>query len=375
MLHNLSSWDDYAIHQASTPVLQPVTGDPNAYDRYFFHGYDASGMIFVVAVGVYPNRGIIDASLCVSRDGVQRSVFSSGRLGDERRTLDVGAFTLEVVEPLDRLRVRVMAPDHGLSADLTFIARTVPLLEPRQTMLDRARLVMDTCRFAQFGRWEGALTVDGEVIQIRPDDVAGTRDRSWGVRPLSGATPQSPSPEVAGIWWLWAPLQFDDGCVHVALAEDARGVPTVRGMALLDSLGRRTVAQAGDASVEHARDVRADVEWEPGTRRARRARVTLDRVGGNPPLTCALEPIGRVFLRGAGYLNFEWPHGGWKDEVAVGGEVLRHADLDPGDFQSLHVQQVVKVTASDGREGIGVLEQLCIGPHEPSGFIEFADLA
>ena len=39
---------------------------------------------------------------------------------------------------------------------------------------------------------------------------------------------------------------------------------------------------------------------------------------------------------------------------------------------SLHVQQVVR--ASDGeRMGIGVLEQICVGPYKPAGFIDLFD--
>ena len=38
----------------------------------------------------------------------------------------------------------------------------------------------------------------------------------------------------------------------------------------------------------------------------------------------------------------------------------------------VHVQQVVRGRMGE-REGIGVLEQLCLGPHAPSGFTEFLD--
>ena len=40
--------------------------------------------------------------------------------------------------------------------------------------------------------------------------------------------------------------------------------------------------------------------------------------------------------------------------------------------ENIHVQQVVR--ASDGkRTGIGVLEQVCIGPYAPAGFTDFFD--
>ena len=38
----------------------------------------------------------------------------------------------------------------------------------------------------------------------------------------------------------------------------------------------------------------------------------------------------------------------------------------------LHIQQVIRV-GCDGQEGIGVLEQLCFGPHASYGFKELLD--
>ena len=40
--------------------------------------------------------------------------------------------------------------------------------------------------------------------------------------------------------------------------------------------------------------------------------------------------------------------------------------------QHQHIQQVMRARWGD-REGVGVLEQLCIGPYEPYGFKEILD--
>ncbi len=368
----LSPWDDYPIHQAALPILQPVDGDTTRYDRYFFHGYDVDrGAIFVVALGVYPNRQIIDAAFVISADGEQRSVFASGRLDAAGRSTRVGPIAVEVDDPLRRLRVRVDAPEQELSADLVFDARTVPVLEPRQTMMDRERVIMDTCRFTQFGTWAGQMASGGVSFEVSA--WAGTRDRSWGIRPLSGATPAAPAVAgAAGIWWTWAPLQFEDHCVHVALSEDPAGLPTLRGMAVVQDLGDGDVQ--GTAGITHARDVAATFSWVPGTRVARDAEFLLREVGGSDDLLVRLEPVAKVFMRGAGYLNFEWAQGSWHDELAVGGEHLVHDELDPAtDFSLLHVQHVCRVTTGAGRDGIGVLEHLAIGPHRPSGFEDVMD--
>ena len=77
-------------------------------------------------------------------------------------------------------------------------------------------------------------------------------------------------------------------------------------------------------------------------------------------------------MRGLGYLNPEWGHGVWKGELAVGAESWAFADVDPLDPRNIHVQQVCAARMGD-RRGVGVLEQLVLGPHVPSGFQSILD--
>ena len=79
MIH---AFDDYPIHQTPQPLLHVGTNSPNAYDRYFFNGFPAAGaegddLFFAVAFGVYPNKGVMDASFSVVRGGVQHNVRAS----------------------------------------------------------------------------------------------------------------------------------------------------------------------------------------------------------------------------------------------------------------------------------------------------------
>jgi hypothetical protein len=87
-----------------------------------------------------------------------------------------------------------------------------------------------------------------------------------------------------------------------------------------------------------------------------------------------LEPLVTFQMLGLGYLHPEWGHGMWRGPEAVGGEVWTLAELDPMEPRHLHVQQVCRAKAK-GREGVGVLEQLVIGPHRPSGFEGILDPA
>lgn len=362
--------DELPFHQAAAPVLQPATGDPNAYDRYFFHGWDAeSGAIFVVALGLYPTRQVVDAAFCMAMDGHQRSVFASGRMSRERDTA-VGPVRVTVDDPMRTLTVAVDAPDQGLEAELRFTARTAAILEPRQTMLDRARVVLDTCRYAQFGRWDGWVRSGDERVAVSADRWGGTRDRSWGVRPLSGATPVAPSTAMPGIFWLWSPLQLEDGCLHLAVQEGADGARQLQAAVRATDVGDRPPWDADD-TLANARLVDHAITWEPGRRRAARATWTVAALPHGGLERIELHPVGRVHMRGAGYTHLERGHGAWHGELDVAGEELVHADVDPWDLTGLHVQHVVRVDGD--RRGAGVLEQLHLGPHAPTGLTGFVD--
>ena len=126
----LSSFDDFPIHQTSHPVAQTASTDINHYDRYFFNGYTKdTRLFFALAMGLYPNRHVSDASFSVVVDGGtadahQISVHASRRAPADRADAnEVGPIRVEVLEPLHALRIVVEAPEHGVRADLTFVRR------------------------------------------------------------------------------------------------------------------------------------------------------------------------------------------------------------------------------------------------------------
>ncbi len=126
-----------------------------------------------------------------------------------------------------------------------------------------------------------------------------------------------------------------------------------------------------DAPGAAVRAVDHDITWRRGTRRVEHARLRLEPWRAEP-IDVELEPLVDFQMRGVGYLHPEFTHGSWLGEEVVGHETLVLADLDPLDPTNLHVQSVVRATAGE-RVGVGVLEQLVIGAHEPSGFTGLLD--
>jgi hypothetical protein len=363
----LTSFDDYPVHQTAEPVAHPATGDRNFYDRYFFNGYARTGdLFFAAALGVYPNRRVMDAAFSVVRAGRQHVVRASRLAPADRRETRVGPILVEVLEPLRALHLRVSDNAFGLSADLAFYARTGAIEEPRFTYRPEGRLLMDVTRLTQFGFWEGYIRLGDEELAIFPDRTPGSRDRSWGVRPVGepeGGAPGMP-PQ---FFWLWAPIHFDERCTHFAVNEDAEGLRWHASGSIAPAGRLDERAAEAMATVDHR------VRWTPGTRRASAAEITLTP-HGRTPVAIALEPLLTFQMRGLGYLDPEWGHGQWKGAEVIDGVTWTLADLDPMDPRHLHVQQLCRARIG-AEEGLGVLEQLVIGPHAPSGFTSILDPA
>src|SRR6478736_5928165 len=189
----LSPFDDYPIHPGADPIAHPATGDPNHYDRYWFNGHQKDGdFYFGAAMGHYPVRGVVDAAFSIVLDGVEHSVFASGSMPLDRSTA-IGPLRIEVTDPMRAIRYVVEPNEHGLSCDLTFRATTVAIEEPRQRIVSpEGLLAMDHTRLTQWGTWEGTVTVAGQEVRIDPTEVPGTRDRSWGMRPVGAPSLRGP---------------------------------------------------------------------------------------------------------------------------------------------------------------------------------------
>jgi hypothetical protein len=367
----LSPFDDFPIHPSAEPIAHPATGNPNHYDRYWFNGHDKTGeLYFAAAMGHYPVRGVIDAAFSVVRDGTQHSVFASGAMPTDRSTA-VGPIRIEVVDPMRTIRYVVEPNEHRIECDLTFQATTVAVEEPRQRQASPEGIVLsDHTRMTQWGTWEGVISVDGDEVHILPRQVPGTRDRSWGVRPVGEQVRNQRRIDVPQAFWLWAPLHFDDRCTHLALHERADGSRWLETALVLEPMKQGAAPWSLDG-VRQCRNIRYELEWEPGRREIQRAQLWFDDPAEGE-VHVGLRKLFTFRMRGIGYWHPYWSHGSLHGELETGRESLKLDAFDPCDPTLLHVQNLV-VARMNGREGIGVLEQAHIGPHAPTGLTGFLD--
>jgi hypothetical protein len=365
----LTKADDYPVHQLPEPIATSGT-DRNFYDRYFFNGYSPDGSVFfAVALGVYPHLNVMDAAFSTIVDGVQHNLRASRLLNSERMDTRVGPIAVDVIEPLKRLRVSVSDNPHGITAELTFTARAAAVEEPRFTFRQGPRTFMDYTRLTQNGAYDGHITVGGKRIAVERDTVVGTRDRSWGVRPIGLSDPQAPAPpRPPQFYWLWSPLNFSDRFMLYHINADATGKPWNTAS---------VIGALGEESPMHMTSCRSTIAYKSGTRHAKSAIIeTIDAAGGQ--WRAELTPRFNFYMSGIGYMHPEWGHGHWKGENALGYDSFDTESVNENDPRFWHVQAFVDADLTGPcveRSGTGVLEQLVIGAHAPSGFRELMDTA
>lgn len=358
----LTKGDDFPLHQTPEPVAYAGT-DRNFYDRYFFNGYapDGSGF-FAAAMGIYPHLNVADAHFSAIREGVQHNLHASRELGMERLNMQVGPIRIEVIEPLKVLRLIV--DGEGLKADLTFTGRAFPIEEPRFIHRIGPRTFMDYTRMTQNGHYTGWIEIDG-VREAVASGTMGTRDRSWGVRPV-GARDEQPhgAGVVPSFFWQWTPLSFAGHSVFFHVNADAKG----------NVWNSRAVIAPDGAGPDDLCDTEGEMTsvLAKGTRWPDHGQVVIE--GPDGPEAIALEPIGRFQMRGLGYTSPKWNHGLYHGPLAVEREDFGLAQCDPGSMENFHVQIPCRVVSDRYGEGIGVFEQLIIGGYGPMGLSGYMDL-
>jgi hypothetical protein len=355
--------DEFPVHQVPLPMARAGTSDRNFYDRCYLNAHDRSGEIFLVTgLGTYPNLGVVDAFATVRAGDVQHTVRFSDALEERSTEQQVGGYRIEVVEPLSELRL--VCEDEHLGFDLTWRGSFPSVLEQRHLMLTGNRPTLDAQRFAQVGTWEGVLSVAGTDHPVSPDLWVGTRDRSWGIRPVGDPDPAGRAAEepIEGFWWLYVPMRFDDFALIVIVQESPDGFRTLNDATRVFPDGR--VEQLGWPRVE--------IDYQPGSREPTGARLHLTTPAGEA-LLVEVEPLPGIALHvGCGYGGDpEWSHGQWKGRAWSSATTYDLKDPDVQARIPWGVSDFPARATCDGQVGWGLFEHAALGRHDPSGFADW----
>ena len=370
----LTKLDDYLVHQTPDTVDHVATSDRNFYDRYYFGANTLDGsVIMIVAFGLYPNVGVMDAFATFVVDGTTQHILRASReLGSDRMDTKVGPIAVEVLEPLKSMRVYADPNEHGLSFDLTFTGVTFPFQEPHFFRRGGNRVLMDYTRMTQNGRWSGTVTAGGRTFDASPATWWGAKDHSWGIRPLGGDPPAAPPRDglAPGFFWTWTPVQFEDACLMYTCSEDGDGTRWHSAASLLFPEGKAR-------ENEHLAVVGHDLKLKPGTRLFDRGTLRMAKADGSP-VSVTMEPKSTIYMAGAGYAYLGgWRHAQYHGPLAVEGETWDLTDAEVVRRAGIHTQTVCDfhVDGLDVGSGHGVFEFLSLGAYLPYGFKTFADVA
>jgi hypothetical protein len=362
--------DEYPIHQVAMSMRYVATSDRNTYDRCIYQGQDHAGELFLITgLGVYPNLGVIDAYATVRRGDTQWCVRMSGARPADKLRQEVGPYRIEVLEPFRRLRLVCDADEHGLGFDLCFESDYGPIEEPQHLRRHGDKVLLDASRFAQVGTWSGELRVDGESFAVTPERWTGTRDRSWGIRPVGEPEPPGRPGPFEGMWWCWVPLRFDDFGVHVILEESPAGLRTT-------NFAVRVWPEETGRPLEQLGWPETDIAYRSGTRHPERATIHLT-TRDRKPLEIEIEPLTGIPLNvGCGYGGDpDWTHGLWKGEQWVEGARYDHTDPAVSSRAPFSIVDHLARATCEGQTGWGIFEHGNIGRHDPSGFSGYEDVA
>ncbi|MFI8791237.1 hypothetical protein [Streptomyces sp. NPDC055105] len=364
--------DEYPVHQVPLSMKHVATGDRNAYDRCIFHLVDPTGeFLLILGLGVYPNLGVIDAYATLRVGDTLHAVRASDALRDDARMeLAVGPLRIQVERPLKDFVLTCEAdPDDpgGLSYEINWSAAFPALWEPHHTQRRGGRLTLEGRRFVQAGRCDGRLRIGGREVSL--DGWTGTRDRSWGVRPVPGEEGGRLAEEnrTEGFHWIWSPVRFDDRFLMVIVQEDADGYRT---------LNDATLVRDGHPDLQLGWP-QADITYRTGTRHPESAVVHLTDRLSRKPLELGVEILASSPLAvGAGYPPADdWQHGTWRGRDWTD---RRSYDLSDPAAHPLAAYGVIDHAARftlDGQVGHGIFEHGSFGRHDPSGFTGYDSVA
>lgn len=369
---DLSPLDDFPFHQTSESLAHVATSDRNFYDRYYFNVHHCADDLFLaLGMGQYPNLGVTDAFAAVVYQGVHRVVRASRELGADRGDTSVGPFGIEVLEPLNRLRVVLEPGEYELSFDLTWTGAIPATREPRQFLRRNGRVWMDSVRLAQTGFWEGTLRIGEDELAVTPATWWGSRDRSWGIRPVGEAEPagiQGNGGVPPTFHWIYAPMQFGDFSILVIAQEDEEGRRVLEEAVKVFGDGRPAEA-LGRPELE--------LRYTSGTRDVPSAEV---RFTGRAERIMVTQLIPLHMAVGSGYgLDADWRHGMYQGPDLVVQQVVMPAAQAAAASGMFGVTERLSRFDYDGpegrRTGFGLFETLFIGAHKPSGFADWMAVA
>lgn len=317
--------DEYPFHQVTDTFAAVAGSDPTWNDGHYVCVADQGGAVALTSnVRLYANNDVLDGFVCLRHDGRQHNIRVSRRLRPQMEHLGAGPLRLEIVEPLQAVRLVLDGNEHGIALDLTCHTANVPYMGPVEVRRVEGRLISERATYELTGAVEGVVRIGSEEIALDRATASFFRNHSWGYQPPRGAPKRFGAP---------VPSKREPGLRQWVLFHlpDAAGSPGHGGFFFIDPSGR---AAANRGAILHedrivpTTAIEHELHFYDGDRRLRGGDVRLIDVEGIVR-DYAVTDLGWVYCQGGGYFGgFDdgLGQGVYRGDLHVEGEVwdVRH---------------------------------------------------
>ena len=369
---HLVDLDETLNHQIVDTFATTTTSDHSWTEKIWSAMVRKDGKLGIdFGLGRYHNRGVLDGWAAVSRGRKQWTVRATRESRDDPGVMDVGPLRYEIIEPLHKVRyVCERNAIQPIAYDVTFTSEMIPFFENRHRQRERDgfRVGSDVIRYHQIGTPSGWVEVEGERIEVKPEEWTQYRDHSWGTRLDVGAHNADIRPTSD-----FGDAKFGEGQFVLLWSPFMLVSPRGERIAFhfyYQSKQGRVFYSSGyrnhqDGTQEPVSRVRPELRFDDRTRRLLGGKVHFDMIGGETH-TVNVELCGEsgVHLGPGCYLGFDGrKHGSWKGALAMDGEKFE----DTADVATLkRIRQVrdnpIRVSEGDWT-GYGIMETIIHGAH------------
>jgi len=292
--------DDYIGHQTSTSFAYPSTSDTQWMERYWYFGYNApAGDVgYMIGLGYHPNKNVLEAYALVTVGGIQHNFRGSRRINNTPLETVLGPLKFKIVEAGKIHQLTLQENDSGIQFDLTFTATMATNDEGHHFRRSHGRVIEDSTRFAQNGRFTGWLRVGERRFDLTSKDWRAHRDHSWGTRRYLRTDENHPPVTAnAPMLYNWFLAELDGESLHTYLLERSPGDYSVFTGDITGRLGDNTRKRTKIIGIEH------EYEWadDPVGQQLKGGVMTLLLEGGRKRTLEITVLEARVFHKGGGY--------------------------------------------------------------------------
>lgn len=372
----LTSLDEGFNHQIIDTFSAVQTSEYSWTEKVWSAMIKTDGTLGVdFGLGRYHNRGVLDAFAGIARGNSQWTVRASRESRSDPSITRVGPIIYEIIEPLHQVRFALERNDvQPIAFDIIFTSSLPAFFEDRhrQREKDGFRMGSDVVRYTQCGEPSGWIEIEGERIEVKPDEWRQFRDHSWGVRLDVGLHQPDIRPTSdygdakfgeSEFFLFWSPFMLTgpDGekvGYHVYYQEKMGKIFYLSGY-----------RNSPDGTQEKIARVRPELQFDDATRRLKGGRLHFDMLQGGTR-TIEIEVLGPTgFQLGpALYCGFGGRrHGSWHGPFLIDGEKIEGID-QLATIRELRQLRDCPIRVTEGDiQGFGVFESIVHGAHPEMG--------